>query len=48
MALRVRVPVLKHVPRHELRHVPWHMHEPVPKHVPDRHVLDRHVPEFKC
>ena len=48
-ALRFVMPVLghmlKHVPGHMLRHVPGHMLEHVPKHVPDRHVLDRHVPE---
>ena len=40
------MPVLGHVPvRHMLEHVPGHMLEHVPKHVPDRHVLNRHVPE---
>ena len=38
--------VLKHVPvRHVLEHVTGHMLEHVPKYMPDRHVLDRHVPE---
>ena len=38
-------PVLGHVPRHVLRYVPGNMLEHLPKHVPDRHVLDRHLSE---
>ena len=30
---------------HKLEHMPGHKLEHVPKHVPDRHVLDRHVPQ---
>ena len=36
-AIKFRVPVLGHVPGHMLEHVL--------KHMPDSHVLDRHVPE---